>query len=422
MPNGVGQRDDAAAQLYRELEMAGTEPLLTLDSDGFLAGGVTLLVDAGDVDASAAAALQFRQQAFDVLATGLPLSVSIHGLPTVPASRDAFGRVCDLLRRAAGDAGAMTSQVEIVIGAGTTSPEEVSALRYRQLGEGIVHVRVDCGLLRNPQSWYELWRARDTGQVRLTYASRVRSSCPLLCDEAATAVIPVTGIQVPAGTAWLSIGLNVTRFADARGRLCERSIEEALRRCVDIGEQLHEQVRWPTPQMRHDAWLNRRLAIVIDGLGELVSRRGLDPQRFTTLAEAKLLLSWIRDLLVAQSRTIARRTPRLPAIDESDPSRGFPGGQVQNGWRARWLDAVASSAVRHRNILVLSPWSVFPWQHPADYRFADLLPVLCFADACSLSGAPRLRHWNVNKFKAFHRRAWAVLQQGDVARQIAERS
>jgi len=412
LPNGVGQQGDAAGQLCRELEIAGMEPLLTLDSEGSLVGGVTLLVDARDTSSSEAAAMRFRQQAFDILVNGLPLSVSIRG--------EAVACVCDLLDLAARDAGALASQIEIVIEAGTMSPRDVSALRHQRLGEGIVHVRLDCGSLRNPQTWYQLWKARETGHVRPAYASQVVSPCPLLCDEAATAVIPVTGIQVPAGTAWLSIKLNVSRFVDGRGQLVESALEDALYRCVDIGDQLHELIHWPTPQMRHDAWLNRRLAILVDGLGDLVLRRGLDPQRFTTLGEANRLLLRIRELLVGQSRAIARKTPQLPAIGESDPSRGFPGGQVRNGWRARWLDAVESSAVKHRNILVLSPWSLFPANQPADYRFADLLPVLRFADACSLHGPPGLRSWNVNRFKAFHRRAWAVLQQRDITHQIAE--
>jgi hypothetical protein len=422
LPNGVGQQGDAAGQLCRELELAGLEPLLALDSEGFLAGGVTLLADAGDIGASEAAAAQFRQQAFDILANRLPLSVSICGLWTAKRRLDALAEVLDLLHLAVRDAGASQSAVEIVVEAGTLPPRDVSALRRERLGEGVVHVRLDCGLLRNPQTWHQLWRARDAGHVRLAYASQVMSSCPLLCDEAATAVIPVTGIQVPAGTSWLSVKLNVSLFVDAKGQFRDRAFEDALCRCVEIGEQLHEFVRWPTAQMRHDAWLNRRLAIVIDGLGDLVLRKGFDPQRFTTLGEANRLLLRIRELLVGQSRAIARKTPQLPAIDESDPSRGLPGGQARNSWRARWLDAVESSAVRHRNILVLSPWSLFPAGQPADYRFADLLPVLRFADACSLSAPPGLRSWNINKFKAFHRRAWAVLQQRDVAHQIAERS
>jgi hypothetical protein len=422
LPNGVGQQGDAAGQLCRELEIAGMEPLLTLDSEGSLVGGVTLLVDAHDVSTSEAAAMQFRQQAFDILANGLPLSVSVQGLRVATVRREAFARTCDLLGNAARDASVLTSTIEIVIEAGTLSPRDASALRFERLGKGIVHVRLDCRYMRNPRTWYELWKARDTGYVRPAYASHVMSSCPLLCDEAATAVIPLTGIQVPAGTAWLAIRLDLSRFVDDRGQLFERTFEDALRRCIDIGERLHELTRWPTPQMRHDAWLNRRLAILIDGLGDLVLRRNLDPQRFTTLGEVNFLLLRIRELLVGQSRAIARKTPQLPAIDESDPSRGFPGGQVRNGWRARWLAAVESSAVRHRNILVLSPWSLFPANQLADYRFADLLPVLRFADPCSLYESPGLGSWSVDKFKAFHRRAWAVLQQRDIAHQIAERS
>ena len=59
---------------------------------------------------------------------------------------------------------------------------------------------------------------------------------------------------------------------------------------------------------------------------------------------------------------------------------------MRNGWRARWLDAVESSAVRHRNILVLSPWSLFPAKQPADYRFADRWRLLF--DLEGLAGGP----------------------------------
>jgi hypothetical protein len=202
--------------------------------------------------------------------------------------------------------------------------------------------------------------------------------------------------------------------------LCESSIENALRRCVAIGDALHDLIRWPTAQLRHDAWLNRRLALELTGFGDLVARRSLDPQRFATLQEICELLRWMQGILQRQSRAIAQRSERLPAISESDPSREFPSGQIRNGWRTRWLEAVEATAVRHRNLLVLSPWSIFPKHQPADYRYADLLPVLAFSDACVFPAPPDLEAWDIAKFTSFHKRAWAVLQQRSAAYQIAE--
>jgi len=68
---------DSAGRLCRELQLAGIEPLLTTTSDGCRTTGVALIIDAGAVQKSEAAAAQFRRQAFDALVQGLPLSVAI---------------------------------------------------------------------------------------------------------------------------------------------------------------------------------------------------------------------------------------------------------------------------------------------------------------------------------------------------------
>jgi hypothetical protein len=215
--------------------------------------------------------------------------------------------------------------------------------------------------------------------------------------------------------------LNISRFADQRGRLRESALEQALCRAVEIGDELHGLATWPTAQMRHDAWLNRRLAILLTGFGDLVQRCGLDPRRFSTLEHLCELLHWARDIVHTQSRRIASQEGCLPALEQSDPSRMLPGGRIRNGWRRRWRDAVELVSIRHRNQLVLSPWSVFPDGEPADYHYADLLPLIACGNACAFAGRPDLSHWNINEFKNFHQRAWAVLQQKDAAHQIAER-
>ena len=429
VPNGIGP--GLTGQLYRELELAGVEPLLTLDSDGALAGGVTLLADAGATQTSDSAAARFRQQAFDTLANGLSLSVSVHELGEGTDAHAAFSAICELLRLAMQDAGASPECIAVAVKAEALSPQAAWAVRSARLGGGPVHVLPGRAVMQPDSSqrerdqhdrfWSQLWHAHGTARIGVAYAPTVFAQCSLLSAEVADCVLPATAVQVPAGTAWLPMSLDVSRFTDERGSLRESAIEHALGRSIEIGDVLHDLVRWPTARMQHDAWLNRRLAIVLTGFGDLVQRRRQDPQQFASLTDLCELLRWIREVLQGRSREVARRTEHLPALEQSDPCRALPSGHVRNGWRTRWREAVESAAVRHRNVVVLSPWSLFPRGQPADFRYADLLPLLGFANACSFPAPPSLCHWNINKFKNFHQRAWAVLQQRGAVQQIAER-
>ena len=395
LPEGIGLDADAAGQLCRELELAGVQPLLALDSDCMVSGGVTL-------SAPRVANDQFRQQVVDINTLGLPLSVSI------PADCD--DSVFEILGEIIGD------KLEIVVNGAELSRERL--LAYRDcLDRGILHLGVgnDVAMLERT------WSLRGDAGLRLSYNAHVLPVSPLLSAEVATAVLPVTHIQVPVGTAWLPVRADLRRFLNERGYIRESELEEALCRCIEICDRLHGQLRWPTPQMCHDAWLNRRLAIVIDGIGDLVAAQGLDPGSFKTLQMVGRLLERVQHVTRAQSRLIAERTQSLPALADFDPGESLPGGRVRSSWRRQWRDAVALAGLRHRNLIVLSPWALFPKSGPADYRYADLLPLLRFANACAMGETPELSGWNAFNFKTFHRRAMAVLQQRITPRQIAER-
>jgi hypothetical protein len=95
-------------------------------------------------------------------------------------------------------------------------------------------------------------------------------------------------------------------------------------------------------------------------------------------------------------------------------------GVVRLDWQKRWRKALDFAAIRHRNLLAMSPWSVFPTGEPADSRYSDLLPLLEFADACAFPAPPCLRGWNTNEYKHFHRHAWAVLERRDARQLFAE--
>jgi hypothetical protein len=108
----------------------------------------------------------------------------------------------------------------------------------------------------------------------------------------------------------------------------------------------------------------------------------------------------------------------VPALDQADPGRLLPGGRIGDGWAWRWRQALEAAAVRNRNILALSPWSIFP-PGAADYRYANLLPLLRHADVCRFDQPCDISHWNLRDFKNFHQQAAAVLHQRGAAHQIA---
>jgi len=429
VPNGFGPGH--TGQLCRELELAGVDLPSSVDSDGVPVSDVTLVVDARSSLASDVASAQLRQQVFDVLIKGLRLSASVCGLGEESDAHAAFSGVCKILRAATNDATASPDRVEIVVDAQVLAPQAAWRIRREQLGDGLIHLLPGQATMQAGEScherrqhdlfWPQLWQVCTSRNVQTAFAPAVYSPCSLLSAEIATGILPDTAVQVPAGTAWLPMRMDISRFADAGGFLREGAVEHALCSCIDIGDLLHDSVDWPTARMRHDAWLNRRLAIILTGFGDLAQRRKQDPTFFASLKDQCELLSWIQDVLLQKSRAAARRTGNVPALEQTDPSRALPRGQIRNGWRTRWCEALEVAAIRHRNLLVLSPWSVFPANEPADFRYADLLPLLNYADAASFSRPPGLSHWGVSQFKTFHQRAWAVLQQRDVSRQIAER-
>jgi hypothetical protein len=426
------QSDWARAEhACRQLEAAGVEPQLQRKDKRVCVPGAALAIDVAPTLESDAAVSQLRDQAFAILASGQSLSVSAIGLAATDDAADLLRRLCEVLAAAASDACARPNDIEIAVDADALAPLLIWKTRRETLGEGPVYLMADGERMvpadgwskreQCEQFWLQLWHLRDASALRAACASIVSSRCPLLSAEVATTVLPSSGVQVPAGTAWVPIYVDLARFADACGNINEPTLEYALHCSVDSGDVLHDLVDWPTALMRHDAWLNRRLAVVVTGLGDLALRRRLDPQKFHSLKDLDQLLHWVQQTLHSRSQQIARQSSHVPALDRNDPARSLPGGDVRDDWHMRWRRAVDQGAVRHRNLLVLSPWSVFPGNLPPDIRYADLLPLVAHGDACTFARSATLAHWNLNEFKSFHQRAWAALHQRDHAALIAER-
>ena len=395
--------------------------------DDCAAGAVCKLMDAEAIAQSSSVAEQVRQQVFDVLVNGAEICATLRTDRGNPQAVMALQAACKVLGRAAADAGVSPARLEILVDNPEVTPAKAAAIRRDTIGDGVVHIVADRNRLhgsRGPDSvrsrfWEELWQATTRNQLRVAYAAPVRATSALLRTEPTTSVLPRTHIEVPAGTAWVQLRLDLSGLRRG-GALCTALLEDTLRRCVAQGERMHDSAAWLTPAMRDDAWLNRRIAIVVDGIGDLVVQEGLDPSAFSTLEFLDRLLRKVQDVARDHSRAIARQTAHAPALDQTDPCRFLPHGAVRDKWHRRWTEVLATAGVRHRNLLAMSPWAVFPCAAPADFRYADLLPLLRYADACVLGGTRDLRGWNVRKFREFHCRASAALQQRESRHQIAE--
>ena len=374
------------------------------------ASGVSLSIDVEAVLQSSAAARQLSDKLQPLLFAGEGFSVVFAGLVRHARPDRAFAALCKQLRCMVERAGSTAPGIGIVIDGRALEPQAAWETRQRWLGRGPLFL----DLTHVPQDyWPQLWALRTNRMLRPVYASTVTSRCRLLSAEPAAAVLPGADIQAPAGSAW------VTMSVDAASYTSESALVADLRRAVEAGERIHQRMRWPTPNMRHDAWLNRRLAINLVGLGDHARKRGIDPRGSAGLVDFRRLLKKARDAVQRQSRLMAGEEGRVPAL-EGHPGRALPGGSLRDGWDRRWRAAVEAHGVRHRNLLVLQPWSVLPSDRPADFRYASLLSLLQYADACSFPRPPSIAHWNVNEFMSFHQSARAALHQRDAGRQIAE--
>ena len=214
--------------------------------------------------------------------------------------------------------------------------------------------------------------------------------------------------------------MDLQDYCDARGVLDLPALSDCLHGAIDAAEQMHDAGDWPTPAMRHDSWSNRRVALLIEGIGDLTRARGADPGSLDTLHELSDLLQHVRNTVDEYSRRLAAQYEYAPSLRIRKEDRRASGVIEMAGWQSRWQSALRHTATRHRNLLALSPWSLFPRGEPADSSYSDLLPLLAYADACAFAEPPSRRAWNTKEFKHFHRRLAAVLAQKDAQHMFAE--
>jgi hypothetical protein len=264
---------------------------------------------------------------------------------------------------------------------------------------------------RSADNWRMLWRQRAAARTLAPcYGGFVRSACPLLSDEVADSVLPAAGLHVPRQSAWLPLALPLAGHADAHGRLDETALCHRLRLALSLADRLQDEQRWAAPGELRDARMNRRIAFVLSGLGELVRRRRADPADLACLDDMAGLVDRIRATLMSASRDLAIRKGAAPALQQACRAQEWFDGHHADSWSSRFDEARRKLAIRHRNLLAMSPYSVLPPGAACRPEYTDLLPLIAGADAWSFSGAPGFAGWTVGEFRHFHRRARAVIQ------------
>jgi len=255
--------------------------------------------------------------------------------------------------------------------------------------------------------WQRLWEMRDLAPITAVLPAVVSSPCPLLPDEAAPAIAVPMQSQVPEDSAWIPLEVDLRKFLAGNGELRRDALDATLRARVAEGEHRHDASNWSSRAQHRDSRLNRRLSVFVRGWGDVVAQSEVDPSSIEALRDVRALASYVSNTLVSASRILAEQHGHCPALDVAGESVLRHGSEMD----LRWRRAIADNALRHRNLLTLSPWDVFPRHEPADLRYLNLLPMLACANSVSYRRDVDIGHWNVNEFKSFYTRVSAILQR-----------
>jgi hypothetical protein len=370
------------------------------------------------------------QRLLALVARGLPVSLSPEDFGSEASAVESWQQFCEIVASALAARGQSARGIGICVHSHQIPLEAYCLIADAVLGAGPRYVFLDSLQMmahrdarvveRAERNWTFLWRQRGRDRpVMPVYGGMVRSTCPLLSGEVAALVLPASGLHIPLDSAWLPIGLSLTKFASADGRIKWSLLSPALHRAVSLAEQLLERITWHDPQQQADARMNRRLAFCLSGLGDLVLTRGQDPADLNCLEQLAGVVDRVRREIYARSGSIAAQSGAMPALLQTSPVSGWKAGLQRDNWHRCWEAALRKSAVRHRNLLVMSPYSVLPRNAACGTGFADLLPLIALADAWSFASPAKFSGWNVAQYRHFHRHARAAIQGSQRASFIA---
>lgn len=412
-------------QLLAELDANGMQPALRPAVDGIVACGTGLRFDVRTLLADPAGMRREFARVRALLLGRVPVTLTLADGGLQAARR--IEQLLSRLRRAIRPACLPVSLLGLAVPASDLPLPAFMLMSKVLFGDGPRYALLDARHLERGHgqddpdaAWTTLYQERGRRwRLQPVYATETRTRCSLLSDESAVTVLEPGGLLAPAATAWLPLVFNVCRFADRAGRIDETALLARLRRGVSLADQLFDRLLWIDAEQRRDAAANRRLAIRVDGLAEVLYLRGKRHGDFGGLRFLDRLLGRIHDCAWRESHRLAGVRGLLPALAARDPSLAVTDPSHRRHWRERWHEALQTAAVRHRNLLVLSPYALLPrGSHGADASL-DLLPLLAHADVCGFSGATGFAGWSIGDFRQFHRRAWAVLARRSAAACVA---
>ena len=366
--------------------------------------GCALRAEAAQILATDTKLARMTMEIAAVSATGQPVAIRLDGVDRndAPATmRACLHRLAETLDRNGIDRGS----VELTVPAVLSDIEDVHDLCIAEFGARRLNLYLGDLDEADALNWEPLGLICLKGRALIAGWLYVRSRSALLGAEDAADILPGHGLQAPAQSAWLMADLDFAMAWETGNNLSEDAIQNILATVFDAAEVLHEMERWPTPSMGHDAWFNRRMSIRLVGIGDWVRDQGLDPERHDTLTFLDKIVRSIARTFEQASR--ARASEPLPAVLAENPGRLMGKGAQRDAWSARWREAVHRCGMRHRNLLTMSPWALFPREN-ADFRYANLLPLLCHGDACSFARDVPIEGWNANNFRDFHLRIMAL--------------
>ena len=356
------------------------------------------------------------------LRAGLPVTVAVEGLDDAIAAAHAVA-LSERFRRFAAAAGVDNGLLNLCLSASDLPPRAVRAASRPLLGRGPRYLMLSPTNVPLPaeESVWRLIHDPDGQKPRFwpALAAGTRSRCSLLPGEASRTLYPAFGIAAPRGSAWVPLSLDIGHVCGKRGELLERRFESTLDALVDLGDRLLDGLTWIDQRQATDARQNRRLAINVYGFGDLVVRRGDDPSDWGTLKWLDGLIARLHAGLWRRSRQLAARRGAVPALAEREPRGRWRDEAHRTAWRERWHQALLAEQVRHRNLLVLSPYAVLPRSIPAPPEFADLLPALLHADAFCFASAPQLKRWSASDLRSFYGRFQALIERHNAASFVA---
>jgi len=408
--------------LFCALRQLGFEPQTNYRGEQIATAGVPYLLPVMRVLNSPSESGGLLQALADLVRQKVPLTLALTDLGGGELALQSMQDLCESLGSGLSERGLSTEGIGLCLHSHQMPLQAFSVIANSVLGSGPRYVFLDslqmtrhCNATVQAETdanWLFLWRQRASPAAVLpAYGGMVRSACPLLAEEVAASVLPVAGVQVPANTAWLPIEIPLTNFTNSVGDIEWRQLVLALTEAVQIAEQVHDLLVWSCPPQHADAHLHRRLAFSLTGLGDVVLRRTWCPADIDSLNWLSGVVMRVRRELYAASAKSAQKSGALPAFARADPSIGLSAGPQRDMWRSRWRSAVQEAAVRHRNMLVLSPYSVLPREPDCKPEFTDLLPVIRHADAWSFASPAGFPGWNIAEYQRFHRRAWAIIQR-----------